>query len=69
MTAVQLLERRGNVLVVRGLDALDGTPVLDVKPYLVRGDLIAEATVPDWLQRLWQMHDAERPGVNPRAKN
>jgi tRNA-Thr(GGU) m(6)t(6)A37 methyltransferase TsaA len=62
MTAVQLLERRGHVLVVRGLDALDGTPVLDIKPYLVRGDLIPEATVPGWLQRLWQMHDAERPG-------
>jgi tRNA (Thr-GGU) A37 N-methylase len=69
MTAVRLLERRGNVLVVRGLDALDATPVLDIKPYLVRGDSIAEATVPDWLQRLWQLHDAERPGVNPRAKN
>jgi tRNA-Thr(GGU) m(6)t(6)A37 methyltransferase TsaA len=60
MTAVQLLERRGHILVVRGLDALDGTPVLDIKPYLVRGDSVAEATVPDWLQRLWQMHDAER---------
>jgi tRNA-Thr(GGU) m(6)t(6)A37 methyltransferase TsaA len=60
MTAVRLLERRGNVLVVRGLDALDGTPVLDIKPYLVRGDSIAEATIPDWLQRLWQLHDAER---------
>jgi len=66
MTAVRLLERRGNVLVVRGLDALDGTPVLDIKPYLVRGDLIAEATVPGWLQRLWQLHDAER--LAPRRK-
>jgi tRNA (Thr-GGU) A37 N-methylase len=30
---VELLEVRGNVLVVRGMDAVDGTPVLDVKPY------------------------------------
>ncbi len=32
VTEVELLEIRGNVLVVRGLDALDGTPVLDLKP-------------------------------------
>jgi tRNA (adenine37-N6)-methyltransferase len=29
---VELLEIRGNVLLVRGLDAVDGTPVLDLKP-------------------------------------
>ena len=27
------MRREGNVLVVKGLDALDGTPVLDIKPY------------------------------------
>jgi formylmethanofuran dehydrogenase subunit E len=31
-TLVKLLERRGNTLVVQGLDALDGTPVIDIKP-------------------------------------
>jgi tRNA-Thr(GGU) m(6)t(6)A37 methyltransferase TsaA len=30
---VELIERRGNVLKVRGVDALDGTPVIDIKPY------------------------------------
>lgn len=30
---VQLLEIRGNVLRVRGMDAIDGTPVLDIKPH------------------------------------
>ncbi len=33
LTVVQLLERRSNVLKVRGLDAFDGTPILDIKPY------------------------------------
>jgi tRNA-Thr(GGU) m(6)t(6)A37 methyltransferase TsaA len=33
LTVVRLLERRGSVLVVQGLDAIDGTPVLDVKPW------------------------------------
>lgn len=32
-TVVELLEREGTELRVRGLDALDGTPVLDIKPY------------------------------------
>lgn len=33
LAVVELLERRGNSLKVRALDALDGTPVLDIKPY------------------------------------
>jgi tRNA-Thr(GGU) m(6)t(6)A37 methyltransferase TsaA len=32
VTKVKLLEVRGNILVVKGLDALNGTPVLDIKP-------------------------------------
>lgn len=32
MTNVQLIRREGNLLFVKGLDALDGTPVLDIKP-------------------------------------
>lgn len=34
LTRVKLLERNGNVLKVTGLDALNGTPVLDIKPYM-----------------------------------
>ena len=34
LSVVELLKRRGNVLEVRGLDAIDGTPVLDIKPYV-----------------------------------
>ena len=33
LTLVELEKREGNVLWVRGLDAYDGTPVLDLKPY------------------------------------
>ena len=32
-SVVDLLGREGNILRVRGLDALDGTPVVDIKPY------------------------------------
>ncbi|MFN2217453.1 MAG: tRNA (N6-threonylcarbamoyladenosine(37)-N6)-methyltransferase TrmO [Anaerolineae bacterium] len=62
LTAVRLLDRAGNRLVVQGLDAFVDTLVLDIKPYLRRGDMVPEAVVPVWLGRLWQIHDAERGG-------
>jgi tRNA-Thr(GGU) m(6)t(6)A37 methyltransferase TsaA len=34
LTVVRLLGREGNRLRVRGVDMLDGTPILDIKPYL-----------------------------------
>ena len=34
LTVVELLDREGPVLRVRGIDMLDGTPILDIKPYL-----------------------------------
>jgi len=58
LTVVKLLSVQGNTLHVRGLDAYDGTPVLDIKPYLVRGDLKRDALVPEWLLRLWGEHDS-----------
>lgn len=36
--AVELVSREGLVLKVRGLDALDGSPVIDLKPYAERFD-------------------------------
>lgn len=34
LTTVEVLGREGNKVRVRGLDMLDGTPILDIKPYL-----------------------------------
>jgi len=34
VTVVELVQRRGRELEVKGLDALDGTPVIDIKPYV-----------------------------------
>ncbi len=34
LSVVKLLEREGNVLSVEGIDVLDGTPLLDIKPYI-----------------------------------
>ena len=33
-SVVELIEREGNKLKVKGLDALEGTPLIDIKPYL-----------------------------------
>lgn len=53
MTVVKLLERKANVIRVMGLDAVDGTPVVDIKPYLP-DESAAEARVPDWIGKLHQ---------------
>ncbi len=53
LTLVELIEVKGNVLVVRGLDAFDGTPVLDLKPY-DSWDAVENARVPEWRIRLSQ---------------
>lgn len=45
---VRLLRREGAVLTVTGLDALDGTPVLDVKVYVPQFDAFPGATAPAW---------------------
>ena len=49
ITAVQLLGIDGNVLKVRGLDALDGTPVLDIKPYMPPFDRMDDVKMPPWV--------------------
>jgi tRNA-Thr(GGU) m(6)t(6)A37 methyltransferase TsaA len=53
LTVVELLRREGCSLFVRGIDMLDGTPILDVKPYL--------SNVPaDKLRRGWLAEAEER---------
>jgi tRNA (Thr-GGU) A37 N-methylase len=49
---VKLVERRGGTLRVMGLDAVDGSPVLDVKPYIPEIDAVDGALIPDWMRTL-----------------
>jgi len=46
VSAVPLVGIDGTTLRVRGLDAIDGTPVLDIKPYLPEYDAVPNATIP-----------------------
>ena len=57
LTVVELLRRDGNSLHVRGLDMLDGTPILDLKPYL--------SSIPaEQIRRGW-MAEAEARRADP----
>ena len=38
LSVVELIERRDNILRVKGIDACDGTPLLDIKPYVPEFD-------------------------------
>jgi tRNA-Thr(GGU) m(6)t(6)A37 methyltransferase TsaA len=51
-TMVSLIERVGNVLKVTGLDALDGSPILDIKPYLPENHISDGIRVPGWMQTI-----------------
>ncbi|UFS71511.1 tRNA (N6-threonylcarbamoyladenosine(37)-N6)-methyltransferase TrmO [Geomonas sp. RF6] len=44
MSIVQVLKRENNVVEVAGIDVLDGTPLLDIKPYMPRFDKIDDAS-------------------------
>lgn len=55
LAVVELLERERNRLRVRRLDAYDGTPVIDIKPY-DHYDVFPDPRMPAWL--------ASRPGNN-----
>lgn len=58
MSVVELVDfsTASGELVVRGLDALDGTPVLDIKPYIPSFDSCPDARVPEWVQEHLDSH-------------
>jgi len=51
LTRVKLLGVEGNVVTVQGLDAYDGTPVLDIKPF-DSWDITKDFRVPEWWMKL-----------------
>lgn len=52
VSVVRLVERDGNTLRVQGLEALDGSPVIDVKPFTGTYDAPENPSFPDWLKQL-----------------
>jgi tRNA-Thr(GGU) m(6)t(6)A37 methyltransferase TsaA len=52
VTAVELLNVKGSTISVRGLDAIDGTPILDIKPYFPAYDCREDALTPSWVNEI-----------------
>jgi len=68
LTLVELVKREKNVLWVRGLDAYEGTPVVDIKPYpdWEQGcfQVVTDFRVPRWLARIMEQQRAgDQAGV------
>jgi len=51
---VRLLERKGNVLKVQGLDAIDGSPIIDIKPYNPSYYAAENIKVADWMAQIYR---------------
>jgi len=51
-TTVKLIERKGNMLSVERLDAINGTPVIDIKPHLPYYDSPVDVKLADWMYDL-----------------
>lgn len=52
MTTVKLLSRKDNKLKVKGLDILNGTPIIDIKPYWPVYDEVKRVKIPKWVSKL-----------------
>jgi tRNA-Thr(GGU) m(6)t(6)A37 methyltransferase TsaA len=49
LTCCRIISIKENILEVEGLDARDGSPVLDLKPYIPSNDALPDAKVPWWV--------------------
>ena len=56
LTIVKIIERKGKTLFVEGLDAVDGTPVLDIKPVMKEFLPRDEVRQPDWATELMRSY-------------
>ena len=52
ITTTQLLSIKDNVVTVKGLDVINNTPILDMKPYTPQYDAAQDARVPEWVNIL-----------------
>ncbi len=59
-TTVKLIERKDTTLIVEGLDAIDNTPVVDIKPHLPFYDSPLNVKLADWMYHLIQKLKVKR---------
>ncbi len=49
LSIVKLLSVENNIVTIQGIDILDGTPILDIKPYIENFDKIDQPTMSGWM--------------------
>lgn len=52
ISTVKIVSIKDNIVTVKGLDVIDKTPILDIKPYTPQYDTASGAKVPDWVNKL-----------------
>lgn len=56
LTSVKIIDVDKDFLLVEGLDAINGTPVLDIKPYYPQYDRIDDPIIPEWVTCLLESY-------------
>lgn len=59
VSAVPLVARNGNVLSVKGLEAVDGSPIIDLKPYSKSYLTVDQLKMPDWMEQIHRELEAD----------
>ena len=59
VSAVPLVARNGNVLTVKGLEAVDGSPIIDVKPYSKSYLKVDGLKIPAWMEQIYREMEIE----------
>jgi len=52
ISTVEILSIKDNILTVKGLDVINDTPIIDIKPYTPQYDAAPDAKVPEWVNKL-----------------
>jgi tRNA (adenine37-N6)-methyltransferase len=52
VSAVPLIQRHKNILKVKGLEAVDGSPIIDIKPFVKSYHSADNTSVPEWMEKL-----------------
>lgn len=54
LSVCRIMQISGNTVEVAKLDAREGSPILDLKPYIPQGDSLPDAGTPDWVKRIYR---------------
>ncbi len=52
VTTVRIIEKKENTLKVQGLEAIDGSPVIDIKPYTMTYCSAEDVKLSDWMNKI-----------------